>query len=32
MQVNSCAWSPDGSKVVSCSHDKSVRVWDVVSA
>jgi WD40 repeat protein len=29
VQVNSCAWSPDGSKVVSCSEDITVRVWDV---
>jgi WD40 repeat protein len=24
-----CSWSPDGTKVVSCSNDKTVRVWDV---
>jgi WD40 repeat protein len=29
VQVNSCSWSPNGSKVVSCSEDKTVRVWDV---
>jgi WD40 repeat protein len=28
-QVNACSWSPDGTKVVSCSSDKTVRVWDV---
>jgi WD40 repeat protein len=28
-QVNACSWSPDGTKVVSCSNDKTVRVWDV---
>jgi WD40 repeat protein len=27
--VLSCSWSPDGTKVVSCSLDKTVRVWDV---
>jgi WD40 repeat protein len=27
--VSSCSWSPDGSKVVSCSDDTTVRVWDV---
>jgi WD40 repeat protein len=31
MQVNSCSWSLDSSKVVSCSNDKTVRVWDVSS-
>jgi WD40 repeat protein len=29
MQVRACSWSPDGTKVVSCSNDKTVRVWDV---
>jgi WD40 repeat protein len=29
LQVNACSWSPDGTKVVSCSNDKTVRVWDV---
>jgi WD40 repeat protein len=29
MQVNACSWSPDGTKVVSCSDDKTVRIWDV---
>jgi WD40 repeat protein len=29
MQVYSCSWSPDGTKVVSCSDDNTMRVWDV---
>jgi WD40 repeat protein len=29
VQVYSCSWSPDGTKVVSCSNDKTLRVWDV---
>jgi WD40 repeat protein len=28
-QVIACSWSPDGTKVVSCSDDNTVRVWDV---
>ena len=23
------AWSPDDSKIITCSHDKTARVWDV---
>jgi WD40 repeat protein len=29
LQEIACSWSPDGTKVVSCSDDKTVRVWDV---
>jgi WD40 repeat protein len=29
MQVKACSLSPDGTKVVSCSDDKTVRVWNV---
>jgi WD40 repeat protein len=28
IQVWLCSWSPDGTKIVSCSRDKTVRVWD----
>jgi WD40 repeat protein len=28
-QVSSCSWSPDGTKVVSCGDDKTLRVWHV---
>ncbi|OCH89025.1 WD40 repeat-like protein, partial [Obba rivulosa] len=26
--VSSVAFSPDGSRIVSCSHDETIRVWD----
>jgi WD40 repeat protein len=26
--VLSCAWSPDGSRIVSASRDKTLRIWD----
>jgi WD40 repeat protein len=29
LQMIACSWSPDGTKVVSCSWDMTVRVWDV---
>jgi WD40 repeat protein len=29
VQVISCSWSSDGTKVVSCSADKTLRIWDV---
>jgi WD40 repeat protein len=31
MQLNSCLWSPDGTKVMSGSNDGTVHVWNVVS-
>jgi len=27
--VYSVSWSPDGRSIVSGSHDKSIKVWDV---
>ena len=29
--VNSVAFSPDGTKIVSGSDDKTIKVWDVVN-
>ena len=28
-QVNCCNFSPDGKRLVSCSRDQTVRIWDV---
>jgi len=28
--VNSCAWSPDGTRIAASSWDHTVRVWNVV--
>ena len=30
-EVRACHWSPDGTKVLSCSRDASVRLWDASS-
>ena len=27
-RVHSVAYSPDGTKIISGSHDKSIRIWD----
>jgi len=29
--VTKCAWSPDGQRLLSCSEDKSLKVWDAKS-
>jgi WD40 repeat protein len=29
--VNTCAWSPDGTRLVSSSGDRTVKVWDAAS-
>ena len=29
--VNGCAFSPDGSTVLTCSHDATLKLWDVPS-
>lgn len=29
--VKSCSWSPDGSKILSASSDKTLKIWDAVS-
>jgi WD40 repeat protein len=27
-QVLACLWSPDGSRIASCSEDKTLRIWN----
>lgn len=29
--VNTCAWSPDGAKLLSGSSDKTLKIWDALS-
>jgi WD40 repeat protein len=29
--INSVAFSPDGTKIVSGSHDRKIKVWDLVN-
>ena len=29
--VWSCAWSPDGTRLISCSDDSAVKVWDAAA-
>ena len=31
VQVFGCSFSPDGNKIVSCSGDETVRIWEVGS-
>ena len=30
-RINSCAWSPDGTLIVSASDDRTVKVWEAAS-
>lgn len=31
VQINFCCLSPDGSKLLTCSEDKNIRIWDVAN-
>ncbi len=31
VQVYACAWSPDGSRIVSASYDNALRIWEVAT-